>query len=57
MKGKSYLGFFNLSIGRDQRIFKQYHIMVEPFIKIPVGKLSSEDLNLMNSGVKFRLAF
>ena len=57
MKGNSYLGFFNLSIGRDQRIFKQYHIMVEPFIKIPVGKLSSEDLNLMNSGVKFRLAF
>lgn len=57
MKGNSYLGFFNLSVGRDQRIFKQYHIMVEPFIKIPVGKLSSEDLNLMNSGVKFRLAF
>jgi len=57
MKGNSYIGFFNLSVGRDQRIFKQYHIMVEPFIKIPVGKLSSEDLNLMNSGVKFRLSF
>ena len=57
MKGNSYLGFFNLSVGRDQRIFKHYHIMVEPFIKIPVGKLSSEDLNLMNSGVKFRVAF
>lgn len=57
LKGNSYLGFFNFSIGRRQNIFKQYNIQIEPFIKVPIGKLSSQDLNLMNSGVKFQLSF
>ncbi len=57
LKGNSYLGFFNFSIGRQQTLFNKYNIRIEPFIKIPVGKLSSEDLQLMNSGIKFQLAF
>ncbi|CAM4377394.1 hypothetical protein SAMN06265348_114137 [Pedobacter westerhofensis] len=57
LKGNSYLGFFNFSIGRRQNIFKQYNIQIEPFIKVPIGKLSSQDLNLMNSGIKFQLSF
>ncbi|SEA37952.1 hypothetical protein [Pedobacter hartonius] len=57
LKGNSYLGFFNFSIGRRQNIFKQYNIQIEPFIKVPIGKLSGQDLNLMNSGVKFQLSF
>jgi len=57
LKGNSYLGFFNFSIGRRQNIFKQYNIQIEPFIKVPIGKLSTQDLNLMNSGVKFQLSF
>ncbi|MCX2477856.1 hypothetical protein OQY15_02065 [Pedobacter sp. MC2016-15] len=57
LKGNGYLGFFNFSIGRRQNIFKQYNIQIEPFIKVPIGKLSTQDLNLMNSGVKFQLSF
>ncbi|KIO74777.1 hypothetical protein TH53_24480 [Pedobacter lusitanus] len=57
LKGNSYIGFFNFSIGRQQNIFNKYKIRIEPFVKIPVGKLSSEDLKLTNSGIKFQLSF
>lgn len=57
LKGNSYLGYFNFSVGRQQNIFNKYKVRIEPFIKIPVGKLSSEDLNLTNSGIKFQLSF
>jgi hypothetical protein len=57
LKGNSYIGFFNFSIGRRQAIFKQYDIQIEPFIKVPIGKLSAQDLNLINSGVKFQFSF
>jgi hypothetical protein len=57
LKGNSYLGFFNFSIGRQQQIFKQYNIQIEPFIKVPIGKLSAQELNLLNSGIKFQLSF
>lgn len=57
LKGNSYLGFFNFSIGRRQTLFNKYNILIEPFIKVPVGKLSDQDLKLMNSGVKFQFAF
>ncbi|RAJ35508.1 hypothetical protein [Pedobacter cryoconitis] len=57
LKGNSYIGYFNFSVGRQQHIFNKYKVRIEPFIKIPVGKLSSEDLNLTNSGIKFQLSF
>ena len=57
LEGNSYLGFFNLSIGHKQPVFKQYNIVIEPFMKIPVGKLSNEDLKLGNGGVKLRFTF
>ncbi len=57
LNGNSYLGFFNFSIGRKQQIFKTYHVILEPFIKIPVGKLSNEDLKLTNGGMKLKFSF
>jgi len=57
LKGNSYLGFFNFSIGRKQQIFNKYNVLIEPFIKVPIGKLSTQDLNLMNSGLKFQISF
>jgi hypothetical protein len=57
LNGKSYLGFFNFSIGRKQELFKKYNIFIEPFIKVPVGKLSQQEMKMMNGGMKFRLAF
>ena len=57
LDGKSYLGFFNFSMGHKQEVLKHYHIVVEPFLKIPVGKLSNEDLKLSNGGIKLRFTF
>lgn len=57
LKGNGYLGFFNFSVGRQQHLFNRYNIIVEPFLKIPMGKLSDQELKLMNSGVKIRLSF
>lgn len=57
LNGNSYLGFFNFSVGRKQNIFNKYNILIEPFVKLPVGKLSDENLKLMNSGIKFQVSF
>ena len=57
LSNKSYLGFFNFSIGRKQEVFKKYSVFVEPFIKVPVGKLSQQEIKLMNGGMKFKVAF
>lgn len=57
LKGNSYLGFLNFSIGRRQTIFNKYNVLIEPFIKVPMGKLSTEDLKLTNSGLKFQFSF
>lgn len=57
LKGNSYLGFFNFSIGRKQQLFNKYNVLIEPFIKVPIGKLSTQELNLMNSGLKFQISF
>lgn len=57
LRGNSYLGFFNFSVGRKQTLFNKYNIRIEPFIKVPVGKLSDQELKLMNSGLKLQLSF
>lgn len=57
LKGNGYLGFFNFSIGRQQQIFNQYHIVIEPFVKIPMGRLSEQELKLGNSGIKVKFSF
>jgi hypothetical protein len=56
LNGKSYLGFFNMSIGRKQQISK-FNIYIEPFVKLPIGKLSQQELKLTNGGMKFRVSF
>ncbi|TDO22423.1 hypothetical protein [Pedobacter duraquae] len=57
LKGMGSLGFFNFSVGRKQEVFNKYHISIEPFIKVPVGKLSQQDLKLTNGGMKFKIEF
>lgn len=57
LNGNSYLGFFNFSVGRKQEVFNKYNVVVEPFLKIPVGKLSNQDLKLTNGGVRLKFTF
>lgn len=57
LKGNSYIGFFNVSLGRRQPIFQRYDLLIEPFFKLPIGRLSKDDVRLMNTGVKIQFSF
>ncbi|MCD0489749.1 hypothetical protein LPB86_16015 [Pedobacter sp. MC2016-14] len=57
LNGNSYVGFLNFSVGRKQQVFSRYNFVLEPFIKVPLGKLSQEELRLTNGGMKIRFSF
>ncbi len=56
-KGHSNLGYINFSIGKKQKLFGETKLIFEPFLKIPLGSLSNEDVKLMNTGLKLKLMF
>lgn len=56
-KGNSDLGYINFSIGKKQKLFGETKLVFEPFLKIPLGSLSNEDVKLMNTGLKLKLMF
>ncbi len=57
LKGNSYIGFFNFSTGRKQQISPKNYLILEPFIKVPIGKLSQDELRLTNGGLRLKLTF
>jgi len=56
-QGNGYSGFLNFSVGRKMPISNKVGIAVEPFIKIPVGTLSNQDMNLRYGGVRVITSF
>src|SRR5699024_9268042 len=56
-KGHSNLGYINFSIGKKQKLFGETKLIFEPFLKIPFGSVSNEDVKLMNTGLKLKLMF
>lgn len=56
-KGRSNLIFFNFSVGKIQKIGESTNISIEPFLKVPMGKLSSEDVKLTNAGLRLKFLF
>ncbi len=56
-RGRSNLGYINLAIGKQYKFYSDKKILLEPFVKIPVGALQNDKINLLNSGVKIRLLF
>lgn len=51
----SYLGFYNLSIGRRQKISDKQYITIEPFFKLPMHDFSSEKVKLISGGVRIKV--
>ncbi|WP_437919598.1 outer membrane beta-barrel protein [Sphingobacterium sp. LRF_L2] len=45
-------GFVNFSIGRRGTLGRNLKISVEPFVKIPLGRFKTADMNYTNGGVK-----
>ncbi|WP_118195769.1 porin family protein [Albibacterium indicum] len=56
-EGKNFTGFFNLSVGYKLPALKNFNLSVEPYIKVPVGSLTDQDMNLGNGGLKIVTGF
>jgi len=57
LKGNSNLGYLNFSVGKKQNFYGESQLLFEPFLKIPLGNLSNEEVKLMNAGLKLKLIF
>lgn len=53
----SYLGFYNLSFGYKKKISKNNSFAVEPFLKLPMREVRTENLRLIGTGVKLKFDF
>ena len=53
----SYLGFYNLSFGYKKKISKNNSFAVEPFLKLPMREVKTENLRLIGTGVKLKFDF
>lgn len=53
----SYLGFYNLSFGYRKKIAKNNSFAVEPFLKLPMREVKTENLRLIGTGVKLKFDF
>ncbi len=56
-KGRSNLRYLNFSVGRKQKFNNHSDILLEPFVKIPMGGLKHNDINLFHSGIKVKVLF
>lgn len=56
-EGKNFTGFFNLSLGYKLPVLKNINLSVEPYLKVPVGSLTDQDMNLGNGGLKIVTSF
>lgn len=56
-KGRYNLSYLNFAVGKQYNLYNKKKIMIEPFVKIPMGGLNSDKVNLLNSGIKFRILF
>lgn len=56
-KGSNNIGYFNLSIGKKQSFYGKTQLLLEPFLKLPISRLSDEEVKLMNAGLKIKVMF
>lgn len=57
VKENRYLGFYNFSLGFKQKVSKNKSIAIEPFMKVPMKDITSENLRLMGTGVRLKFDF
>ncbi|MBK1441045.1 hypothetical protein JHJ32_13680 [Parapedobacter sp. ISTM3] len=57
LEGKGYAGFMNFSIGRKMPISRKISLAVEPYFKLPIGRLSKEEMDFTNGGIRIVTGF
>lgn len=45
-------GFVNMSVGKELKVNPKVSLMVEPFVKMPIGNFRHADMNYRNGGVR-----
>lgn len=56
-KQTGIIGFYNFSFGYKQKVSKNKSIGIEPFLKVPMKDISTENLRLMGTGLKIKFDF
>ncbi len=56
-EGKNFTGFLNFSVGYKLPFIPKINLAVEPYVKIPIGSLSDQDMDLSNGGFKIKASF
>ncbi|MEC3881328.1 hypothetical protein [Parapedobacter sp. 10938] len=57
LQGKGYAGFMNFSVGKKLPISSQLFLSIEPYFKLPIGRLSKEEMNFTNGGIRIVTGF
>jgi len=52
VRANGFGGFINLSIGRRTDLSKTFKLLVEPYVKIPIGRFKRADMDYTNGGMK-----
>ena len=53
----SYLGFYNFAFGFKKKLSKKNAFAIEPFLKLPMREVKTENLRLIGTGVKLKFDF
>ncbi|MFC7522632.1 hypothetical protein ACFQRK_01655 [Parapedobacter sp. GCM10030251] len=57
LRGKGYTGFMNFSVGRKMPLSKHVFFSIEPYFKLPIGRLSKEEMDFTNGGIRIITGF
>ncbi|MDD4922874.1 MAG: outer membrane beta-barrel protein [Bacteroidales bacterium] len=52
-----FAGRINLIFGMEQRLWDHLYLQLEPFVKIPVSGLATQDLKYVTSGIACKVSF
>ncbi len=56
-EGNSYSGFLNFSVGHQWPLSRKVGLSLEPYVKLPVGRLSRQDMDLRHGGLRVITSF
>ncbi len=52
-----WAAFYTLSFGYQRKVFKNHNATLEPFIKIPAGKVTSQGVSYTSGGIQLKISF
>lgn len=57
LRGNGYAGFMNFSVGKKVPMTSKLFLSVEPYFKLPIGRLSKEEMDFTNGGIRIVTGF